>query len=85
MKKAIPFCKTAQTTQRNYVTALLPQISMPVLLIWGEEDKITPPDVAREFKKYLPDSTLIFLSRCGHAPMMERPEEFNKLLEDFIC
>ncbi len=84
-QKCIRIIKTAQTTQRNYVTALLPQISMPVLLIWGEEDKITPPDVALEFKKSLPDSTLVFLSRCGHAPMMERPEEFNKLLEDFIC
>lgn len=84
-QKCIRIIKTAQTTQRNYVTALLPEIDLPVLLIWGEEDKITPTSVAQEFNKFLPNSKLILLSKCGHAPMMEQPVEFNQLLKDFIC
>jgi 2-hydroxy-6-oxonona-2,4-dienedioate hydrolase len=40
--------------------------------------------VAEEFHKLLPDSELFWVDRCGHAPMMEHPEEFNRLLEAWL-
>jgi pimeloyl-ACP methyl ester carboxylesterase len=40
--------------------------------------------VAREFQKLIPNSELHFIDRCGHAPMMERPQEFNVILENFL-
>lgn len=83
-RKCMSIVRVAKSAQRHYVADLLPAIATPTLLIWGEEDKITPPGVAREFKSLLPQATLIMLSQCGHVPMMERPKEFNKVLEKYL-
>jgi pimeloyl-ACP methyl ester carboxylesterase len=53
-------------------------------LIWGKNDNITPADVAEEFHKLIPHSELRWIDACGHIPMMEQPEAFNKLLEGFL-
>lgn len=83
-RKCLRIIKTSRKTQRSYVTDLLPQIKVPVLLIWGREDNVTPPHVAEDFHRMLPESKLVYISECGHAPMMERPEAFNKILGEFI-
>jgi len=62
----------------------LHQIQQPTLLIWGKNDIVTPPFVAEEFKKLIPNSQLDFIDKCGHAPMMEVPAEFNIILEKFL-
>jgi len=54
------------------------------LLIWGEDDRVTPRDVATQFRDNLPDARLIMLSECGHAPMMEKPGGFNIEAERFL-
>lgn len=83
-RKCFRIVKMAKSANRNYVAALLPDIHTKTLLIWGEDDKITPPDVAQEFKRLLPQASLVMLSQCGHAPMMERPAAFNIALETFL-
>jgi pimeloyl-ACP methyl ester carboxylesterase len=55
-----------------------------VCLIWGKNDTITPPMVAEEFHKLLPTSELHWIDKCGHAPMMEVPGEFNVILSSFL-
>lgn len=82
--KCISVIKAAKSAQRDNVASRLPEISTPVLLIWGNDDHITPPEVAAEFKNLLPNSKLMMLNECGHAPMMEKPDEFNAVLEPFI-
>jgi pimeloyl-ACP methyl ester carboxylesterase len=62
----------------------LHKIKVPVCLIWGKNDKVTPPEVAVEFHQLLPDSELNWVDKCGHAPMMEQPEEFNKYIKGFL-
>jgi pimeloyl-ACP methyl ester carboxylesterase len=62
----------------------LPKMTMPVCLIWGKQDTVTPPNVAEEFHKLLPNSELYWIDKCGHAPMMEHPDEFNKLVEKWL-
>ena len=49
----------------------------------GRNDTITPPEVADEFKALLPDADLYWIDECGHAPMMEHPEPFNRILSDW--
>ncbi|WP_436488225.1 alpha/beta fold hydrolase [Chitinophaga sp. ARDCPP14] len=83
-QKCICIVRMAKSANRNYVAAILPEIPVQTLLIWGTEDKITPPEVALEFRRYLPHATLVMIDRCGHAPMMERPAEFNKILGTFL-
>jgi 2-hydroxy-6-oxonona-2,4-dienedioate hydrolase len=83
--KAIRVISTAKSAIRNNLGKKLGKLTMPSLLIWGKDDKITPPFVGEEFHKLLPNSELHLMDHCGHAPMMERPEEFNIILNDFLA
>jgi pimeloyl-ACP methyl ester carboxylesterase len=57
---------------------------VPTLLVWGKEDQVTPAFVGEKFNELIENSKLILLPECGHAPMMEHPEIFNKHLEAFL-
>jgi pimeloyl-ACP methyl ester carboxylesterase len=74
----------AKSAIRHNMKNDLHKITVPVSLIWGKNDKITPPEVAVEFNQELPNSELHWIDKCGHAAMMERPEEFNALLRQFL-
>jgi pimeloyl-ACP methyl ester carboxylesterase len=74
----------AKSAIRHNMKHDLHKITIPVSLIWGKNDKITPPEVAVEFSEELPDAELHWIDKCGHAPMMERPDEFNALLKGFL-
>jgi pimeloyl-ACP methyl ester carboxylesterase len=82
--KAIKIISLAKSAIRNNLGEELSQIKQPTLLIWGNNDAVTPPFVGREFHKLIPNSELHFVDKCGHAPMMEVPEEFNKILHKFL-
>ncbi len=82
--KAIKIISLAKSAIRNNLGEELSQIKQPTLLIWGNNDTITPPFVGREFHKLIPNSELHFVDKCGHAPMMEVPEEFNRILHKFL-
>lgn len=74
----------AKSAIRHNMKKDLHKMTLPVCLIWGKDDKITPPEVAVEFNEELPNSELHWIDKCGHAPMMERPQEFNVLLSAFL-
>jgi pimeloyl-ACP methyl ester carboxylesterase len=75
--KALKIITLAKSAIRNNLGDEVSQIKHPTLLVWGKNDNITPPFVGEEFHKLIPNSELHFIDLCGHAPMMERPEEFN--------
>ncbi|VAW28700.1 2-hydroxy-6-oxo-6-phenylhexa-2,4-dienoate hydrolase, partial [hydrothermal vent metagenome] len=83
-QKTLRLIAIARSAQRNNVADQLPSIKSPVLLIWGLNDTITPPAVAHEFNKLIPNSTLEFIDYCCHAPMMEQPDKFNEILEKYL-
>ena len=62
----------------------IPEMTMPVCIIWGKQDTVTPPDVAEEFNRLFPDSDLYWIDKCGHAAMMEHPEKFNEILDEWL-
>jgi pimeloyl-ACP methyl ester carboxylesterase len=82
--KVIKIIALAKSAIRNNLGEELNQIKIPTLLIWGKNDSVTPPFVAEEFKKLIPNSELHFIDKCGHAPMMETPGAFNQILEKFL-
>jgi len=82
--KAIRLVLMAKSALRHNLRDELPQMILPVCLIWGKNDTITPAFVGEEFKKLLPNAELHFIEKCGHAPMMEQPEQFNGILEQFL-
>ena len=82
--KVVKILAMAKSAIRHNMSKDIHMIKVPVCLIWGRDDKITPPEVAVEFHQLLPDSELNWVDKCGHAPMMERPVEFNAHLKKFL-
>lgn len=86
--KSIPKCMRivaiAKSAQRNNMAKDITAIKHPTLLVWGLNDTITPPMVAHEFNKLMPNSKLRFIDKCCHAPMMEHPQKFNSILTAFL-
>jgi pimeloyl-ACP methyl ester carboxylesterase len=82
--KVIKIIALAKSAIRNNLGDELNNIKQPTLLVWGNNDTITPPFVAREFNRLIPNSELYFVDKSGHAPMMEQPEEFNVILHKFL-
>ena len=83
--KVIKIIALAKSAIRNNLGEELTNIKQPTCLIWGNNDTITPPFVGKEFHKLIPNSELHFIDKCGHAPMMEVPEEFNRILSGFLA
>lgn len=74
----------AKSAIRHNMANDLPHMHQPTCLIWGKQDGVTPPEVAKDFHKLLPNSDLFWIDKCGHAAMMETPEEFNRILEAWL-
>ncbi|MBN8682064.1 MAG: alpha/beta hydrolase [Chitinophagales bacterium] len=82
--KAIRVVATAKSAVRHNLGDKLKNIKAPTLLIWGKQDNVTPPFVGEKFHELIANSRLHFIDKCGHAPMMEKPNDFNELLEAFL-
>lgn len=82
--KLIRTLAIAKSAIRHNMAKDLPNMKQPTCIIWGKNDSVTPPNVADEFHDLLPDSDLFWIDKCGHAAMMECPEEFNKLLDNWL-
>jgi pimeloyl-ACP methyl ester carboxylesterase len=83
--KVIKIIALAKSAIRNNLGDELTEIKQPTCLIWGNNDTITPPFVGKEFNRLIPNSELHFIDKCGHAPMMEVPDEFNRILDGFLA
>ena len=82
--KALKTLSIAKSAIRHNMANDLPNMNQPVCLIWGKQDGVTPPEVAEDFNKILPDSNLFWIDKCGHAAMMEQPKEFNTILHNWL-
>ena len=82
--KVIKTLAIAKSAIRHNMAKDLPKMTLPVCLIWGKNDPVTPPRVAEEFNELFPNATLYWIDKCGHAPMMEHPEEFNRTLNNWL-
>ena len=74
----------AKSAIRHNMSKELPKMWTPTAIIWGANDIVTPPKVAEEFDELLPDSNLYWIECCGHAPMMEHPQQFNQILKEWF-
>lgn len=83
--KLVKTLAIAKSAIRHNMSKDLPHMKTPTCIIWGENDSVTPPEVAKEFHELLPDSDLFWIEKCGHAPMMEHPDEFNSVLEAWLA
>lgn len=82
--KLIKTLAIAKSAIRHNMAKDLPKMTTPTCIIWGKDDNVTPPEVAEDFDRLLPDSDLYWIDKCGHAAMMEHPEIFNDLLYSWL-
>lgn len=82
--KLIRILSIAKSAIRHNMAKDLPNMHQPTCIIWGKQDEVTPPKVAYEFDELLPNSELFWIDQCGHAAMMEHPDEFNKILHSWL-
>ena len=74
----------ARSAKKDNLKDLLGQIKCPTLLLWGEDDQVTTMEVAEMFHKLIPNSQLVTIPKCGHAPMIEHPEWFAGQVKAFL-
>jgi len=63
----------------------LHRIALPALILWGDEDKIMPPEYAGLWRERLPDARLVMIEKCGHVPQIEKLSETIDPLRDFLA
>lgn len=64
--------------------AMLPNLCVPILLIWGEKDRFVPPAIAPQFTQYNSQLELLNLANVGHCPHDESPETVNQSILEWI-
>ena len=82
--KLVKTLAIAKSAIRHNMAQDLPSMKTPTCIIWGKNDTVTPPDVAELFDELLPNSDLFWMDKCGHAPMMEHPDQFNTILDEWL-
>jgi 2-hydroxy-6-oxonona-2,4-dienedioate hydrolase len=75
--------KLSRSARRDHLGERIGEIGAPTLLIWGKQDIVTPPEAAEGFKRLIRKSRLVWFDRCGHAPMIEQPDQFAEALLGF--
>lgn len=75
--------RLSRTARRNHLGDRIALIKAPTLLIWGKCDVVTPPEAAKQFLEGIPGARITWLEECGHAPMIEKPQEFADSLIGF--
>ena len=82
--KVIRILAIAKSAIRHNMAKDLPNMTQEACLIWGKNDAVTPPEVADEFHRLLPNSELYWFDKCGHAPMMEHPVDFANTCVEWL-
>ncbi len=82
--KAIKTLAISKSAIRHNMAEDITSFNLPVCLIWGRQDAVTPPEVADKFHELLPNSDLFWIDNCGHAAMMEHPQEFNNIVDEWL-
>jgi 3-oxoadipate enol-lactonase len=79
------YVHAARAAFRFDVRKRLAEISVPTLVIVGEEDRVTPPPLSEEIASFIPGAVLRRISASGHISNIECPEEFNRALLEFLA
>jgi pimeloyl-ACP methyl ester carboxylesterase len=63
----------------------LRELRIPVLTVWGDQDKLTALPLVRRSLGHIPDARLRIIDRCGHLAMIERPRQVSAAIRDFLA
>lgn len=77
--------KLSRTARKNHLGDELGLVKCPTLIVWGREDIVTPPEACETFARLIPRNQVVWLERCGHAPMIEKPDEFSHAMRSYLA
>lgn len=83
-QQARAMVKLSKSARRNHLGAYIGNIKCPTLILWGRQDIVTPPEACDLFARGIPNNKVVWLDDCGHAPMIERPDEFAAALIEYL-
>ena len=63
----------------------LRKVDTPTLIIWGTQDAVVPVECAHLYANAIPNATVREIDRCGHFPLAEKPDEFNRVINEFLA
>lgn len=63
---------------------VMPSISAPTLLVWGNDDTATPVSDARQMERLIPDAGLVAFDACGHYSFLDNPLGFRAVVRSFL-
>ncbi len=69
--------------EQQFATRLT-EVRHPTLILWGERDRLFPPQVGRDLQALIPRSRLILIPNAGHIPQWEQPQTVNRLITEFL-
>lgn len=69
---------------RTNLLPVLPQISVPTLVLFGKQDRVVPPSEGMITARSIPHASLVLLDRCGHYPMVDQPAAYLSALRQFL-
>ena len=67
------------------ITEKLQLITIPTLIVWGENDPVIPIEYAQSFVSGINDCRFYKMTGCGHVPYVEKPKEFFQIVSDFLA
>jgi pimeloyl-ACP methyl ester carboxylesterase len=73
----------AKSSADTDTTDLLPNIEVPTLVLWGDDDRRSPMNIAEQLRDAIPEAELAVIANAGHVSNMEQPEEFNAQVRPF--
>ena len=79
------FVRAFTGLSRSQVRDRLPEFTTPTLIVWGERDRVLPLRHGRMLKSGILDSRIVVFAKTGHCPMIEKPDEFCRVVEEFLA
>ena len=70
--------------EKETLEGQLDRLAAPILIVWGQDDRAAPLDVALRMVRELPDARLLVFSKCGHWAQVEHAAEFNRVVASFL-
>ena len=83
-ERSYAYLKSALYLFERDFSDIIKRIDVPTLVVWGDRDKMLPVKFADEFSRMIKNSHKIIIQNCGHSPQIEKPDEFNRALHNFL-
>ena len=77
--------RSARSIERTNLEKQVGAVRAPTLIVWGDEDRLVLPQFATFFHKAISGSQLVWIAGTGHIPQVEKPEEFNRAVNEFLA